>query len=117
MEGFRKLIVWKKAYEFGLDLYKATKKYPREELYGIVSQIRRAVLSINLNIAEGQERKTKKEFLYFLSIAKGSLGEIEALLMFSNDLEYIQKDDYFRFEEKRREIGKMLNGLIKSIKI
>ena len=91
-----------------------TAGFPKEELYGIVSQIRRAVVSVSLNIAEGQGRRSRKEFHQFLSIARGSLCEVEALLMFANDLEYINGDDYLRFEEKRSEIGKMLNGLIKS---
>jgi four helix bundle protein len=85
-------------------------------LYGIVSQIRRAVVSVSLNIAEGQERRSKKEFSQFLSIARGSLSEVETLLMFASDLGYIRKNDFYRLEGRRGEVGKMLHGLMESIK-
>ena len=114
--GFKGLIVWKKAYEFGLEMYRITKEFPRDELYALVSQIRRAAVSISGNISEGYERKYRKEYIQFLMIAKGSLGELETYLLFSKDLEYINKDKYDYIEMKRQEVMKLLKGLINSLR-
>lgn len=114
-EGFRNLIVWQKAYIFALEIYKATKGFPKDELYGLTSQIRRAVISISANIAEGYERQHRKEYIQFLMIAKGSLGETETYLMFGKDLGYLKKDEYEKLEGLRQEVGKLLMGLIRSL--
>ncbi|MDD4179048.1 MAG: four helix bundle protein [Candidatus Margulisbacteria bacterium] len=114
-EGFRNLIVWQKAYGFALEVYKATKHFPKDELYGMTSQIRRAVVSISANIAEGYERQYRKEYVRFLVIAKGSLGEAETHLMFARDLEYLKKDQYEYLENIRQETGRLLKGLIRSL--
>ena len=89
-EGFRNLIVWQKAYAFALEVYKAAKNFPRDEIYGLTSQIRRAAVSVSANIAEGYERQHRKEYIQFLMIAKGSLGEVETHLMFARDLAYLK---------------------------
>ena len=115
MEGFKSLTVWQKAYQFGLDNYRLTRNFPRHEQFGLASQIRRAGISISANIAEGYERQYRKEYIQFLNIAKGSLGEIETYLMFSKDLGYMTETLYQEMEIKRQEIGKMLRGLIKSL--
>lgn len=114
-EGFRGLRTWQKAYEFALGIYKATQDFPGEERYGIVSQIRRAATSVSANIAEGYERQHRKEYIQYLMIAKGSLGEVETYLLFSRDLGYLNGNQYKGLEEKRQEVGKLLKCLIKSL--
>lgn len=115
-EGFRNLIVWQKAYALALDIYRATRRFPREELYGITSQLRRAAVSVPANIAEGYERQHRKEYLQFLMIAKGSLGEVETYILFSKDLSYINEEKFEKLEVLRGEVGKLLRGLINSLK-
>lgn len=115
-EGFRDLIVWQKAYNIALDTYKMTKAFPKDELYGLTTQLRRAAISISANIAEGYERQHRKEYIQFLAISKGSLGEVETYLMFSRDLGYIKGENYSDMEGKRKEVGKLLRGLINSLK-
>jgi four helix bundle protein len=84
-------------------------------LYGFTSQIRRASVSISANIAEGSERKSKKEFLQFISIARGSLAEVETCLVPAKDLEYIPEQVFNKLEEQRKEIGRLLRGLYRSL--
>lgn len=115
-QGFRSLIVWQKAYKFALDIYKATKGNPKDELYGITNQIRRAGISISANIAEGYERQHRKEYIQFLTIAKGSLGEVETYLLYSKDLGYINDEKYVELEGQRQEVAKLLRGLINSLR-
>ena len=115
MSGFRQLGVWQKSYDLTLDIYRLSKKFPQEERFGITSQIRRAAYSVPANISEGYERNHRKEYLQFLHIAKGSLGEIETFLMLCKDLEYLAIDDHNKLELQRAEIGKMLRGLIDSL--
>lgn len=114
-EGFKKLIVWEKAYKLALDIYVVTKKFPKDEIYGLVSQMRRASVSISANIAEGYERQYRKEYIQFLMIAKGSLGELETYLLFSRDLDYLKEEEYNNLDIKRQEVGKLLRGLIKAM--
>jgi len=114
-QGFRDLIVWQKAYGFALEVYKTSKKFPREERYGLISQIQRAAISIAANISEGYERQYRKEYIQFLMISKGSLGEVETYLMFLRDLTYISAEEYEKLEGMRQEVGKLLRGLIKSL--
>ena len=114
-KSFKKLTVWQKAYKFVLNIYKQTEKFPPSELYGLSSQIRRASVSILANIAEGSERQHKKEFVQFLSIARGSLAEVETYLMLAKDLGYFKEEDFTELEEQRKEIGKLLRGLYKSL--
>ncbi|MBN1493711.1 MAG: four helix bundle protein [Candidatus Omnitrophica bacterium] len=115
-EGFKKLIVWQKAYAFALSIYKVTQQYPKHEQYGLTSQIRRAALSISGNIAEGYTRLHRKEYIQFLMIAKGSLAEVETFLLFSKDLGYITDAEYLKIDEVRKEVGRTLAGLIKSLR-
>lgn len=115
MAGFKQLGVWQKSYDLTLDIYRLSRNFPSEERYGITSQLRRAASSIPANISEGYERNHRKEYLQFLYIAKGSLGEIETFMMLCKDLEYFTADDYTKLELQRAEIGKMLRGLIASL--
>lgn len=93
-QGFKQLTVWQKAYELALEIYKFSKAFPKEEIYGLTSQMRRAAVSIPANIAEGYERKNRKEYLQFLYIAKGSTGEVETYLSLARDLGYLSSQDY-----------------------
>jgi len=114
-EGFKQLNVWQKAYELTLEIYKITTAFPKNEMYGLTSQLRRAAASVPANIAEGYERNHRKEYLQFLHIAKGSLGEIETFLLLSNDLKYLSKDEFIAIDEKRKVTARLLKGLVKSL--
>ena len=114
MREFRKIKVRNKAHKFVLEIYEVTKDFPKEELYGITTQIRRASISIPNNIAEGCGRKSKKELSNFLNIAMASATEVEYLLLLSHDLHYL-KDKYQMLNENLIEIRKMLNAFMQKI--
>jgi len=116
MKSYRELLVWQEAYKLALAVYEITKNFPVSESYGLVSQIRRAIVSISANIAEGFNRQTKKEYLQFLYISRGSLQEIDFLLLLAKDLKYLEEIKYFEIKEKIDLVGRLLSGLIKSIK-
>jgi len=107
------LDIWKLGIDLVEMIYKLTKKYPKEELYGLTTQIRRSSVSVPSNIAEGAARKNKNEFLQFLYVSLGSLSELETQLIISQRLEYLYSDDVFETVEKLRR--KLLN-YIKYIK-
>ena len=108
------LNVWNDAMELVTDIYRLTKSFPKEELYGLTSQIRRSAVSVPSNIAEGAARKNKTEFIQFLYIALGSLSELETQLIISKNLNY--SDTISSLLSKVTDIRKMIFGLIKSIK-
>ncbi|MBZ9571773.1 four helix bundle protein [Patescibacteria group bacterium] len=115
-KGYRRLIVWQKADELAFQVYVATKIFPREELFSLVSQMRRAAISVPANVVEGYSRSSKKEKIQFYNIAKSSLTELEYYLDFSFRLDYLNKDQYNLLIKLRNEVGKLLNGFIKSTK-
>ena len=115
-KGYKKLKIWEKAHIFAIEIYKISAKFPREELYGLSSQIRRAAFSIPLNIVEGHASVSKKEFMSFLNIANRSLVETEYLLEVVTELNFISETDYQRLEKMRNEVGVMLNAFKNSIK-
>lgn len=107
------LDVWKKSIELAQEIYRFTKNFPQEEIYGLTSQIRRSIISVPSNIAEGAARRTTKEFIQFLSYAAGSLAEVETQLILSSKVGYLKnKEDVFGDVE---DVKKMLGGLIKSL--
>jgi len=110
--GFKDLIVWQKGYKLSLLVYQATKEFPKSETYGLRSQIRSCAISVPANISEGYERDSKKQYLYFLNIAKGSLGELETHLLLSKDLKYITEKQWEKIECLRREVIRLLRELI-----
>lgn len=115
IKGFRKLDVWKKADELAYLVYNFTKDFPRYELFGLVSQMRRSALSVPANIAEGYAHYGKKEKSRFYEIANCSLTELEYYIYFSYErLDYIDKKEHDELSGLRNEVGKMLNGLIRS---
>ena len=115
LKSFTELKVWQKAYALCLEIYKLTKVFPATEKFGLISQLRRAAISVPSNIAEGYGRKTTGEYIYALYIAYGSLCELETQLMISHDLNYMDKKRFVLLSEEQSEVGKMLNGLIKSL--
>lgn len=113
--GYKKLIVWEKADKFAHMVYLKTKDFPKEEIYGLTSQLRRAALSVPVNIVEGYARHSKKEFKNFLNIALGSLTEAEYLLDFSNRLGYFIEADFQEASDLRQEVGNLLWKFYRSI--
>jgi len=114
MKDFKKLKVWQKAHRLTLDVYQASATFPREELYGLTSQIRRACLSIPSNIAEGCGRGSDTDFARFLQISMGSSSEVEYLLILSKDLQILTSDDYETLSDDVIQIKRMLTSLIKT---
>ncbi len=112
MQDFKKLRVWKTAHELVLDVYKCTKGFPREEMFGLTAQLRRAAVSIPANIAEACGRKRGKEFERFLQFGTGSASETECLLLIARDLAYLKEADYRRLEVAVVDAKRMLAGLI-----
>lgn len=115
LHSFTQLTVWQKAHELSLIVYKVTDRFPTKETFGLISQMRRAGVSITSNIAEGFGRRNKKEKQQFYYIAKGSVTELQSQLILSKDLAYLDTQQYSELFEKTIEIVKMLNSLISSI--
>lgn len=116
INSYQDLLVWQKSMDLAVSVYTATKSFPKEETYGLTSQIRRAVVSISSNIAEGRSRNTVGEFNQFIGIAKGSIAELETQIILANRLAYLtnaQKDELI---SACNEVSKMLMGLAKSLK-
>lgn len=110
MRDYKNLIVWEKSHKVALDIYNLTKTFPKEELYGITSQLRRASISVPTNIVEGCGRQTEKDFSRFLSIAAGSASETEYLIILSTELKFITKSIADPLIIEINEIKKMLNA-------
>jgi len=115
MKDYKKLLVWQKAHQLVLKIYKRTKSFPKEETYGLTSQIRRAVISVATNIVEGTSRKSQIDFSRFLQISFGSAKEVEYEILLAKDLDYIDAESYNELEHQIEEIKKMLVGLMHSI--
>jgi four helix bundle protein len=111
VQQFTQLRVWQKSHALVLQIYRLTKGFPLDERYGLISQLRRAALSVPTNVAEGSKRKTNTEYARFLNIAEGSLAEAQYLLMVSRDLGYLAETAAKPVLEQAGEIAKMLHGL------
>lgn len=116
-QSYRDLIVWQRAMVLVREAYRVTKSFPRDELYGLTSQLRRAVVSVASNIAEGQARLSRKEFHHFLTQARGSLAEFETQMLIAEDLKYIGTGDADIIAQLSAETGQLLNRLMASIKV
>ncbi len=112
--SYRELVAWQKAMDLVTDVYSATREFPREEIYGLTAQLRRAAVSIPSNIAEGQGRRSPREFIQFLRIARGSLMELETQIMIAARLSYLEKDAANRILTSADEISRILQGLAKA---
>jgi four helix bundle protein len=115
MRDFHNYKVWQRGHKFTLDVYKQTKKFPKEDLFGMSSQLRRASTSIPINIAEGCGRRSDAEFAYFLNIAGGSTSEVEEELLLSFDLEFMDNESYQKLDKEVKEIKAMLGALIETL--
>lgn len=113
--SYRDLIVWQKAIDFVSEVYTYTQSFPKEETYGLVSQLRRAAVSVPSNIAEGHARVSTGEFRQFLGHAMGSIVEIETQLLISERLDYLGSKDVGSLLARTDELGKMLNALLRSL--
>ena len=116
IKSYKDLTVWQKSFELSLLIYKLTKTFPKEELYALVSQIRRAVVSIPSNIAEGYCRQRRLEYIQFLQFAFGSGAEVDTQLLIAKELKYIGLKDFETCNQLLNEIMKMLNVLISRLK-
>ena len=115
LKNYKELSVWQKSYELCLKIYKITADFPRQERYGLTSQIRRAVVSIPSNIAEGYGRKTTADYIRLLYISYGSVCELETQISLAGDLEFINKGILGSVKNDITEIERMLKALIKSL--
>jgi four helix bundle protein len=116
LRNFKDLVVWDKAHALTLELYQMTHTFPKEELYGITSQIRRAAASIGANLAEGCGRRTDGEFGRFLLIAMGSASESTYHLLLARDLKFLNEADYVRLDNQLAEVRRMLTSLTMKVK-
>ena len=114
-DGYKSLNVYKKADELVFAIYTVTKEFPRSELFGLISQIRRASVSIVANLVEGWARKTKPDKTRMYYISRGSLTEVEYYIDLSRRLEYIDENKYILLENLRTDVARLLNGLINSM--
>ena len=115
MREFHQLQIWQRSHKLTLAIYKATNRFPREEVYGLTSQLRRAISSVPTNICEGCGRKTNADFARFLQISVGSASEVEYELLLAHDLNYLTDNEYDNFNKEIVEIRKMLNNFIKKL--
>lgn len=111
MRGHRDLVAWQKAMELVKEIYRVTHAFPKEELYGLTSQLRRAAVSIPSNLAEGHGRASRREFHVFIGHARGSLLEIETQLEIARDLGYLPAQEASKLLAQASEVGRVLNGL------
>jgi four helix bundle protein len=116
VQSFRSLRVWEKAHKLTLDIYTSSKTFPREEMYGLTSQMRRSSASVGMNIAEGCCRKGNVEMGRFLQIAMGSASELEYQLLLAHDLAYLQNLEYERLSAQAVEVKRMLSSLMQKVK-
>jgi len=116
MSHFRKILVWQKSITLVTKIYKATSTFPKEEMFGLTSQIRRSSVSIPSNIAEGSGRESDKELLRFLNISVGSLFEMQTQLEIAKNISYLKEYDFNNLYEDSREVERMLVSFIKKIK-
>lgn len=113
--NFYDLDTWKKAHELVIEIYKVTKQFPRDELYGVVSQLKRAASSVTANIAEGFERYHFKDKIKFYYQARGSLAEVQSFIILAKDLDFVNIKVCKDIIDKADEVRKLINGLIRSI--
>ncbi len=116
IKSYKDLIAYQKAYKLALNIYNVTKGFPKIEQFGLVSQMRRASVSIPSNIAEGYRRKSRKEYIQFLNIAYGSSGELETQISLSHDLAMLDDNNFQTLQGLIEEVSKLLFSLIKSLK-
>lgn len=117
LQSYRDLLVWQKALDLALLIYRLSEKFPKSEIYCLTSQLRRAAVSVPSNIAEGYGRGSRKEYLQFLSIAQGSLKELETQVILAQRLQYAKEEESEELLLLSETVGKMLGGLMRSLRI
>ena len=117
MQSFRNLRVWEKSHRLTLDVYASSKVFPRDEMFGLTSQMRRSSASIGMNIAEGCCRKGDAEMARFLQIAMGSASELEYQFLLAHDLDYLHNPEYEHLVAQVVEVKKMLSSLMQKVKV
>ena len=113
--GYGQLKAWQKAMDLAESVYLVTKEFPREELYGLTSQLRRASVSVPSNIAEGWGRQSRKEYRHHVAIARGSLLEAETQILLAGRLDYLSSEETAQLLDQTTQVAKLLTGLIKSL--
>jgi four helix bundle protein len=113
--SYRDLIVWQKAIAMVTEIYRATQSFPRQETYGLTSQVRRSAVSVASNIAEGQGRLSRREFHYFLSVARGSLIEMETQIVIAENLGYLSPAEVRKLADASGEVSRLLPGLMQAL--
>ena len=116
MQSYRDLNAWQKSMQLVEDVYRITKEFPRDEIYGLTAQIRRAAVSIPSNIAEGKGRHSDREFSQFLRHARGSILELETQLLIGQRLKYLDESAAQQIMAQTAEVGRMLNGLLRAFR-
>jgi four helix bundle protein len=116
-DNYQNLIAWQKAKTLTLNVYRCTRRFPKDEIYGLTSQMRRAAVSVPSHIAEGKGRYSQKEFVQFLYHARGYLLELETQLSIARDLEYVDVPVFESLESDTEELGRILNGLINRFQV
>lgn len=116
LQSYRELLVWQKAMDLATMVYRLTEPFPKREIYGLAAQLRRAGVSVPSNIAEGYGRGSRREYLQFLTIAQGSLKELETQVLLAERLTYATAAQASRVLSEAEAVGKMLGGLIRSLK-
>ncbi len=116
IRDYRDLIVWQKAMDLVEAIYRLTRAFPKEELYGLTSQVRRAAISVPSNIAEGQGRRTRAGFVQFLSIASGSVKEVETQILIAERLAYVKQADASAVLELAAQVARLISGLWNSLR-
>jgi four helix bundle protein len=115
IKTYKDLLVWKRSVSLAIKIYSVTEKFPKSEVYGIVSQMRRCAVSIPSNIAEGRNRGTRKDFAQFLRIALGSAAELETQTEISKNLNFLEEPEYSQITSEISEIGMMLRAIIRKL--
>jgi four helix bundle protein len=116
MTDFKQLKVWRKAHEMTIETYRVTAAFPKAEMYGLTSQLRRAAASIGANIAEGCGRRSDGEMVRFLQIARGSASEVEYHILLARDLHFIEGDDFRALARQSDELQRMLTALMQTVR-
>ena len=116
MASYRELIAWKKGMQLVTDVYAATRQFPREEMYGLTSQIRRSAVSVPSNVAEGHGRTTNRDRHYFITAARGSVLELQTQIEIALNVGYLERDRAAKLIESADEVGRIINGLMRSLR-
>jgi four helix bundle protein len=116
VKNYKELVVWRKAHAMTIAIYAITREFPREELYGLTSQLRRSAASIGANIAEGSGRRSINEICRFLQIARGSASEAEYHILLARDLKYLEEEEFRQLSRQADEVQRMLTALIQSLR-